>query len=153
MYMPCASFIKVMADSPKQICLFHYFSTSGKTKEIQRKWKKESNVCEKETEEELSAIALANKKTRTAAECTKLKQNTQIQKFQMQWKNGHLWLNYSEDAKSMTCSYCIDYNNWKSHVIYPVPIELNTTLCHVLVSDKHFLINNVYYQFWLSVHL
>ena len=71
----------------------------------------------------------------------------------MQWKNGHLWLNYSEDTKSMSCSYCIDYNNWKSHVIYPVPLELNTTLCHVLVSDKHFLINNVYYQFWLLVHL
>ena len=87
--MPDAAFIKVMMDSPKYNSLFRYFSTSDKTKEIQRKQKQELNVSEKETEEELSAITLAKKKTLTEGECFEPKQNVQIWKFQTSrpWPN------------------------------------------------------------------
>ena len=77
MYKPGAAFIKVMMDSPKRNSLFRFFSTSHKTKEIQKKQKQELNVSEKETEE-LSAIALAKKKTQTEAECSEPTQNEQI---------------------------------------------------------------------------
>ena len=68
--------------------MFRYFSISDKTKEIPRKRKEESNVSEKETEEELSAVALANKKTRTEAEYSEPKKNVRIRKFQ----TGRPWL-------------------------------------------------------------
>lgn len=68
--------------------MFRYFSISDKTKEIPRKRKEESNVSEKETEEELSAVALANKKTRTEAEYSEPKKTVQIRKFQ----TGRPWL-------------------------------------------------------------
>ena len=78
MYMQCTSF-KVMADSPKHNGSICYFSSSDKTKEIQGN--EESNASEEETDKELSAITLANKKTRTEAECSKIKQKAWIQKF------------------------------------------------------------------------
>ena len=82
--MPCASFIKVMAEQ-----FVSLFSVSDKTKEIQSKRKEESNVSEKETEEELSAVALANKKTRTEVEYSEPKRNVRIRKFE----TGRPWLN------------------------------------------------------------
>lgn len=54
MYMPCAS-LKVMADSPN---LAHWTIIS---KAIQTTQKEKSNISEKETEDELSAIALARR--------------------------------------------------------------------------------------------
>ena len=104
--MPCASF-KIMADSLKQNSLLWYLRTSDNEKEVQRKRKELSNAFSEKETEELSA----SKKTRAETELSKPKQNARsMRTFQMQWKKGRQWLNYSVGTNSVTCLYCLDYN-------------------------------------------
>ena len=112
--MPCASF-KIMVDSLKQNSLLRYLHTSDNEKEVQRKRKELSNAFSEKETEELSA----SKKTRAEAELSKPKQNARsMRTFQMQWKKGRQWLNYSVGTNSVTCLYCLDYNTgggWGEH--------------------------------------
>ena len=87
MYMPCASLkMADSVDSVKQNTLFRYFNTFEKTKGDDRKWK-ETGSESKKTQTEYSGP-----------------QNARLRKFQPQWNAGWLWLQYSENTNSMTCS-------------------------------------------------
>ena len=89
-----------MSDSVKRNSLLHYFRKEG-----ERKRKDASKDPERETGvSEVSEIT--SKKTQT--EVSEPQQHSRMRKFQS--VTGQPWLNYSEDTKCMTCSYCIDYN-------------------------------------------
>ena len=90
-----------LEDSEKCNTLLRYFTcnASEKTKVGERKRKDSEGETGAESE---------NKKKRT--EASEPQQNSRLRKFQSLWKTGRPWLNCSEDTKSMTCSYCIEYN-------------------------------------------
>ena len=87
--------------------LLRYFSTSSeKNRGDEKKRKDTATVSESESEE---ASPISHKKTRTELDAEP-QRNPRPRKFQPQWKIGRPWLNYSEETKSMSCSYCTAHN-------------------------------------------
>ena len=100
-----------MADSPKQNSLICYFSSSDKTKEIQGNKKKNQTFLKKRLTKNFQPSPWQTRRLEQKQNALKLNKRHGFKNFKHSGKMVISGFKHSEDAKSMTCSLSINYNN------------------------------------------
>ena len=129
-YMQCTSF-KVIPDSPKHNSLICYFSSLDKTEEVQGNERKNQTFLKNRLTKNFQPSPWQTRRIKQKQNALKLNKRHGFKNFKHSEKMVICGFNHSEDAKSMPCSYCINYNNGNL-ILFTSWIKYYTMPCHCI---------------------